>query len=181
MTEKYVQVRNLSGQPVTMVLPDEHVRIVFGPTEEKAVSVDTLKKVYARSGGDALFQNFLAIQDKDLALEFGVTEDALEHEYTWTKDDVIKLLETGSLDELKDALEFAPEGISDLIVEVAVATRLSDVNKRNTISEFTGRDVNAMIQNQIELERQLGVDQKEVKRERRVKTTTETNTGRRAG
>ena len=181
--KKYIPVRNLSGQPVTMVLPDEHVRVVFGPTETQSVEYDILRKVYSRAGGATLFQDFLGIQDAEVAREFGVSEDALEHEYKWTAADVQKLLQSGSLDELKDALEFAPEGITDLIVSLAVEIRLPDVRKRQVIHEFTGKDINSMIQNQIELERQLGNDQKEEKKERRVKATSSTteSTGRRAG
>jgi len=80
--EKYVQVRNLSGQPVTMILPDEHIRTSFGPTETKEVAYSELKKVYAQAGGEVLFHDYLAILDKDIAEEFGVSEDLFTHEYS---------------------------------------------------------------------------------------------------
>ena len=58
----------------------------------------------------------------------------------------------GSLDALKDALEFGPEGIKQLIIDRAVELRLPDNNKLAAIQEFTGRDVGRMIRLDTELE-----------------------------
>ena len=58
----------------------------------------------------------------------------------------------GSLDALKDALEFGPEGIKQLIIDRAVELRLPDNNKLVAIQEFTGRDVGRMIRLDTELE-----------------------------
>ena len=184
--EKYVQVRNLSGQSVTMILPDEHIRRVFGPEEVKEVPYSELQKVYARSGGAVLFKDYLAIEDKDIAEEFGVSEDLFTHEYSWTKEDVVELLKNpDKMDELKDALDFAPEGIINLIVDTAVELRVPDVNKRQVITEATGKNINSMIANQIELDKQIAEarGEKEDKKptQRRASAKTEEKTGRRAG
>ena len=55
--------------------------------------------------------------------------DSFEHEYSWTQQDVDNVLLTGSLDALKDALEFGPEGIRQLIVDRAVELHVPDNNK----------------------------------------------------
>ena len=179
--EKYVQVRNLSGQPVTMIYPDEHIRIPFGPTETKEVAYSDLRKIYAQ-GGEVLLHDFLAILDKDIAQEFGVSEDLFTHEYSWTKEDVVDLLNAeDKMDELEDALDFAPEGIREMIINTAVELRIPDINKRRVISEATGRDIDAMIRNQEQLEMLVDNDEeKKPKRtERRAAKKTE-GTGRRA-
>ena len=69
---------------------------------------------------------------------------------------------------MHDALDFAPEGIVDLIISEAVNLRISDVNKRNLIQECTGKNINNMIQNQIELEKRIGEEKKEEPKRRRV-------------
>ena len=53
---------------------------------------------------------------------------------------------------LKDALEFGPEGIKQLIIDRAVELRIPDNNKLAAIYEFTGRDVSNMIKLDMELE-----------------------------
>lgn len=180
--EKYVQVRNLAGHSVIYNLPEEHIRREFGPTETKRIKYDEIQKLYERPGGATLIRDFLSIEDDDIAKEFGVTEDVLAHEYKWTVKDVDKLLHTGTLDELEDALDFAPEGIVDLIIDRAVVLRVPDIRKRKAILEHTGKDINSMIQNQIEVERQLGENKEdEAPKQRRVQSKEVTNTGRRAG
>lgn len=56
------------------------------------------------------------------------------------------------MDALKDALEFGPEGIKQLIIDRAVELRIPDNNKLKVIQEFTGRDVSNMIELDTELE-----------------------------
>lgn len=75
----------------------------------------------------------------------------------------------GTLDGLKDALEFGPDGIKDLIIDRAIELRLPDTNKINIISQFTGKDV----MNMINLTKQLEnpVEQKQ-KNSRRVANET---------
>ena len=156
------------------------------PEEVKEVPYSELQKVYARSGGAVLFKDYLAIEDKDIAEEFGVSEDLFTHEYSWTKEDVVELLKNpDKMDELKDALDFAPEGIINLIVDTAVELRVPDVNKRQVITEATGKNINSMIANQIELDKQIAEarGEKESKKptQRRASAKTEEKTGRRAG
>lgn len=56
------------------------------------------------------------------------------------------------MDALKDALEFGPEGIKQLIIDRAIELRIPDNNKLAAIQEFTGRDVGNMIKLDTELE-----------------------------
>ena len=112
----------------------------------------------------------MRIQDKDIALEFGVTKDSYEHEYQWTREKIDKILKEGSLDELHDALDFAPEGIVDTIIDRALSLRINDVNKRKLIQQCTGKNIDQMIETQIQLEQLLGTPQEEKPRTRRVRS-----------
>lgn len=80
--EKYVQVRNLSSGTVVYTIPENNIRRVFRAHEVKQVSTNELRKVYYQPGGAALLQNFLSVKDRDLALEFGVSRDSFDHEYS---------------------------------------------------------------------------------------------------
>jgi len=55
------------------------------------------------------------------------------------------LLQHGSLDEFLDCLDFAPEGVLDLIKEYAVTLPLNDVAKRQAILDKLGFNVTVAI------------------------------------
>ena len=110
-------------------------------------------------GGRVLLEECLSVKNAELAKEFGISDDLLAHEYNWTEKDVEAILIYGSLDALKDALDFAPEGIVDMIVSKAVQMKLNDVAKREAITEATGRNITSMI-NLVEQSKQ---DEQEVR------------------
>ena len=70
-----------------------------------------------------------------------------EPEYFMTEADVINMLQNGSVDELKDALDFAPTGVVQIIKDQAVALPIYDMRKRQAILEMTGFDVTSAITN----------------------------------
>lgn len=172
--EKLVQVRNLMNNKVGYKIPEDNIRREWAPGEIKELPESEVRKGSYQMGIRRLFQENLCIEDAALAEELvGITEDTIE--YKWTVDDVDKLLSTGSMDDLLDALDFAPEGIIDLIVDRAVKTSLNDMNKRKAISEATGRDLNSMIQFYEEDLEEQGSDKKDAPRTRRsVKAETKT-------
>jgi hypothetical protein len=69
----------------------------------------------------------------------------VEPEYHYTEDDVRKLVHEGSLDQLEDALNFAPEGVINLIKDIAVKEEVADMRKRQMIYDKTGFNVNNAI------------------------------------
>ena len=174
--EQYVQVQNLTDNPVVYLIPEDNLRRVFGPYEEKKISVDELQKLYYQPGGSVLVQEFLRIKDRELAQEFGVDDESYDNEYSWDRAKVDNVLMNEHIDVLHDALDFAPEGIIDLITERAVALRIADVNKRNLIYECTGKDINSMIAVQIQLEQELGDKKEEAPKRRRAQKTEEVKT-----
>ena len=174
---QYVQVKNLTGYPVVYNIPEDRIRRKFGGHETKNISYSELQKLYYQPGGEVLIKDFLQIQNKEIAKEFGVSEDLFEHEYSWSQKDVDQVLLNGSLDQLHDALDFAPEGIVDLIIERAVMLKIADINKRNLIEKCTGKNINRMIGITEQLDEELQTEQPEKPKQRRVESQ---NTARRA-
>ena len=70
-----------------------------------------------------------------------------EPEYYYTDKDVIKLLKEGSLEEFLDALDFAPEGVKDLIKKYSLELPLNDVAKREALLKKEKFNVTAMLEN----------------------------------
>ena len=70
---------------------------------------------------------------------------AVEPEYNMTEKEVRELILTGSMDEWLDALDFAPEGVIDLIKNLSVAIPLSDTNKMRAFQEKKGVNLERMI------------------------------------
>ena len=101
-----------------------------------------IKNIINTPGGRNIIENYLIVNDKDLLDKMKID---VQPEYFYTKEDVKKLLEEGTEDQLKDAIDFAPEGTKELIADVAVEERIPNLNKIETISKGTGRDIASQI------------------------------------
>ena len=84
--------------------------------------------------------------DEDVARSLGLD---VEPEYNYTIEDVKKLLTSGTLEQLEDCLEFAPEGVLDLVKKEAISMRLDSHQKRELISKKLGINLDSMIKNDI--------------------------------
>lgn len=176
--EKLIPVRNLVDHTVVFRDDETHQRIAFNPFEVKKLKAGLLRRLNYSYGGNVLLQDYLSVRNKELAKEFGVSEDTVE--YDWTEKDVEELLLNGEEDALLDALDFGPQGIVDLIVDKATELKINDVLKRRIISDKTGIDVNARIQNQEKLDKATGKqDEAPKKATRRVNKQQTAPTGRR--
>jgi hypothetical protein len=83
------------------------------------------------------------IQNKEAIHEgLNLTE---EPEYWLTEDIIPTWINECSLDEFKDALQFAPVGVKDLIKKYSVSVPLNDVNKRQAVLDFLGFNVTSAI------------------------------------
>jgi len=91
----------------------------------------------------ALIQESLVILDNPEAINAILGK--VEPEYFYSKDDIIKLMKTGTLDEFLDCLDFAPEGVKDLIKTLSVELPLNDVDKREAIFNKLGFNVDNAI------------------------------------
>lgn len=102
---KILNVTNRSGGIVIYKIPEHNIRREFNERETKKIPYQELVWLSYRPGGRTLMQNMLLIEDPEAVESLNITA---EQEYFMTEEDVIKMLVNGSLDQLLDALDFAP-------------------------------------------------------------------------
>ena len=120
-----------------------HIRREFSPGEVKEIPEKELEQLSYSSGGKILLSEYLQILDKDAIQNLGMNT---EPEYDMSEQDVIEALKSASLDEFLDILDFAPQGVLDLIKHHAVTLPLNDVAKRDAILEKLHFDVGTAIE-----------------------------------
>lgn len=138
-----VRVENRSTAIVGYTIPETNTLRCFVGNETKEISMGELRQAVQIPGTYRTIVNNLIIHDKSAVEEL---LPGVEPEYFYTAKDVDFLLTKGSLDQLKDALDFAPEGVVALIKDQAVKTNLNDVSKREAILEQTHFDVTRAIE-----------------------------------
>lgn len=159
-----IKVTNRDNGSVSYSIPDlGNLKRRFMAGETKEVTMEELRKLSYLPGGEAILRKYLLIHNEEAVQE--LLSD-VEPEYYYTKKEITEVLEKGSLDELKDLLDFAPEGTINIAKSVAVETELNDVKKREAILESTGFDVT----NAISVNKETSEEMEEEKKERRVKT-----------
>ena len=109
------------------------------------ISKEELKALNYTHGGRIIIEKYLMF-DEDFARSLGLD---VEPEYNYTIEDVKKLLTSGTLEQLEDCLEFAPEGVLDLVKKEAISMRLDSHQKRELISKKLGINLDSMIKNDI--------------------------------
>lgn len=137
-----VKVVNRSIGNVGYMVPDLGVNRTFKPKEMKQLSEDEVRKLSYVDGGLYILKHYLIVRDEKLVSE--ILGD-VEPEYYYTEEEVVDLLNNGTDDELRDALDFSPAGVQELIKSVAVKTSLRDTVKRAIISDFFDFDMNSAI------------------------------------
>lgn len=141
-SNKMYTVKNRSASMVVYKIPEEGIRREFAPGESKNIPFAELEKLSFIAGGRELMSNFLQIQSQEATQDLGIHT---EPEYNMSEQDVIKLMQEGSLDEFLDCLDFAPTGIIDMIKQFAVSLPLNDLEKRRALKNKTGFDVNSAL------------------------------------
>ena len=143
--DKMCKVTNRSAGRVIYNIPEDHIRREFYNKETKEIALSELEKLAQQPGGRKLIYNYLSIQDADTVGH--LVNRPIEPEYWLTEDKIPEWMNTCSLDEFKDALDFAPEGIKDLIKKYAVSLPLNDFAKRQAMFEQLGFNVTKAIEN----------------------------------
>lgn len=143
--EKKCTVTNRSSGMVIYNVPEMHIRRVFYTGETKEVDVAELEALVNQPGGRELIYGYLLIRDPVIAKRLMNIDLGNEVEYNMSENEVKKWLNTCTLDEFKDALDFAPAGVKDLMKKYAVELPLNDVAKRDAMKEQIGFDVDAAI------------------------------------
>lgn len=171
-----VKITNRYDGRVGYSIPEMgNLRRSFASGETKEVTMDELRKLSYLPGGQALLDRYFVVSNEQAVTEL---VGDVEPEYYYTDEDVKKLLLTGSLDELKDCLDFAPKGVIELVKKYAVELKINDISKRQAIKAATGFNVDMAVY----INEETSEEKAEEKKERRVSTKkTETvSTGRRA-
>lgn len=168
---KSVKVTNRSSGWTGYIIPDmNNLRREFAAGETKILPYGELMALSNIPGGRALMQEFLQITEIEVIEKLDIHT---ELEYSMTETDIIKLLQEGSVDELLDALDFAPTGVIDIIKTQAVQLPLYDMRKREAILKATGFDVTKAIENNAPDEEDEA-EEAPVASKRRVQKTAET-------
>ncbi len=139
-----IKVLNRDNGSVVYSIPEMNgLRRVFQAGETKEITFEELEKLSYIPGGMELLEDSLVILNNAQAVHLILGH--VEPEYSYSKDDIIKLMKTGSLDEFLDCLDFAPEGVKDLIKTLSVELPLNDVAKREAIFNKLGFNVDNAI------------------------------------
>ena len=142
--KKMTNVTNRSAGRVVYRIPDRNIRRVFNVGETKQLPYEELVWLSNQPGGRNMMTNLLQISDAAVTKELDIHT---ELEYFMSTEQIINMLQNGSVDELLDALDFAPSGVIEIIKTQAVQLPLYDMRKREAIKKATGFDVTAAIEN----------------------------------
>lgn len=163
-----IKVLNRDNGAVLYSIPEMNgLTRIFQAGETKQITFEELQKLSYIPGGMPLLQDCLVILNNQEAINELLGH--VEPEYSYTKEDIIKLMKTGTIDQFLDCLDFAPGGVKDLIKTLSVELPLNDVQKRQAIYEKLGFNVDNAIRIKKETEDVTQVVDKAP--ERRVKKT----------
>lgn len=140
--ETIIKVKNRSNTRVCYKIQDLGIERRYEPGEVKEVTMEELRKLSWRIGGANILRKYLVLGNQE-AIEELIGN--VEPEYHYSRKDVEKLLSRGTLNQLLDCLDFAPNGVIDMVKEMAVKLEISDLRKRNAIFKSTGFDVSRAI------------------------------------
>ena len=166
-------VTNRSASRVCYSVPELGIKLRdFQPNETKRIAYDELEALTYVPGGLSLMQDFLQIKEEKARDEL---VGAVEPEYNMTAEQVKELILTpNNYDAWLDCLDFAPEGVIDMIKTLAVQLPLTDTVKMEQFKKKTGIDIARQIQAQKEMEAEetAAADKAEQQtRQRRTGTT----------
>lgn len=170
---KMIEVRNRDSGHVGYSIKDLGIWRSFAPGETKTIPLEELKALQYAPGGEFTLKHLLMINNKDA---LSVLNIETEPEYFYTEKEIEELLTRGTLDQLKDCLDFAPEGVIEIIKKMAVSMELPDTQKRKAIFERTGFSIdNAIMVNKV-MDEPTEEDSKEETRVRRTAPVTTQST-----
>ena len=144
LKNKVLRVTNRSAMRVIYSIKSLNINRDFAPGQTLNISYEELENLSFQPGGKTLMAEYLLITDPD---DKDYKNPNVEPEYYYTDEQVKELLLSGSLDEFLDALDFAPDGVLELIKKYAYELPVNDIAKREALKEKLHFDVTAMIEN----------------------------------
>ena len=164
-----VKVTNRGSWTVGYKIPELNITRCFTQNETKELSVLELRRLSWLPGGRSIIMNHLIIDNAALVKEL---LNDVEPEYYYTSDDIKDLLLYGTEDQLRDALDFAPQGVTELIKDIAVNIKLNDMRKREIIQKATNFDVSNAIR--VNEESEAAVEEVKTRRAAPINAATQT-------
>ena len=137
-------VKNRSDGMVVYSIPEHNIRREFMAGESKKIKYFELEQLSYRPGGRALMTDYLQISDPEVLEDLGVQ---IEPEYFLSEEQVVDLVKNGSIEAFLDCLDFAPDGVINLVKKYAVELPMTDTQKRRALKAKTGFDVDAAVRN----------------------------------
>ena len=138
-----IKVTNRDSGSVGYSIPELGIRRKFAQGEVKELTMNELRKLSYLPGGQVILKDCLIVHNEEALRELNPD---YEPEYFYTEEDIKKLLLTGTQAEFLDCLDFAPEGVIELLKQLAVKLEINDLAKRNAIMDKTGFDVTRAIE-----------------------------------
>ena len=138
-----IRVENRDNTLVGYIVPETNIIRRFEAYETKELTMGELRQMMQVKGHRNIVKNHLIIHNKEAVEEL---MPGAEPEYYYNTKDVDFLLTKGTVDQLLDALDFAPEGVVNLIKDEAVKVKLDSMDKRKAILDKTGFDVTKAIE-----------------------------------
>ena len=153
-----ITVTNRDNGTVGYTIPDlGNLHRNYQSKEKKIVTMEELRKLSYLPGGLYILKNCLILDNEEAIKEL---LGEVEPEYFYSEKEIRQLLQSGSLAQLQDCLDFAPTGVIDLVQQIAVETELNDINKRQAIYEKTGFNVTKAIEINHETEEETVIEAK---------------------
>lgn len=125
-----ITVVNRSNGRVGYTIKEMNVRRQFSKRESKEIPFGELQALSYESGGLPLLKHYLIVRSEEALKELGLE---VQPEYFYSEEDIKDLLLNGSLDALLDCLDFAPDGVIEMVKKLAVSLPVNSVDKRDAI------------------------------------------------
>lgn len=138
-----IKVVNREDSFVGYKVPELGVTRQFAPREQKEITFEELEKLSFLPGGLVLLKDYLVIRSESAAKELLPN---VEPEYFYGPADVKRILTTATMEEFLDCLDFAPEGVLELIKDMAVNLPVESVKKREAILKKLSFNVDKAIE-----------------------------------
>lgn len=165
-----IKVTNRDSGSVGYSIPELGIHRKFAQGEVKELTMNELRKLSYLPGGQVILKDCLIVHNEEALRELNPD---YEPEYFYTEEDIKKLLLTGTQAEFLDCLDFAPEGVIELLKQLAVKLEINDLAKRNAIMDKTGFNVTRAIEINHESKE---VEESEVNTKQRRAATPKVNT-----
>lgn len=138
-----IKVTNRDSGSVGYTVAEMGIHRKFQKGEVKEIRMEELRKLSYLPGGQAIINDCLIIHNEDALKELNPD---YEPEYFYTEADIRELLLKGTEAQFLDCLDFAPEGVIELVKQLAVELKINDLAKREAIFKKTGFNVTRAIQ-----------------------------------